>query len=95
MYKFLEKDTVDELKAIKTFDNFSSITNEEDRTLLQAAYRRNKEPCENCKKSLEETGVVCRLHWHDYVLCGEQYCYTCLVTRSRILYYPDERDNYE
>ena len=57
----------------------------EDEVLIRAAMaesiRLNEERnnCKNCKESFARSQCVCFRHYHDYVDCGSNICFICLV----------------
>jgi hypothetical protein len=52
---------------------------------LSLARKLDRCSCEGCSASLSDHGVVCSRHYHDYVECDDDGCWTCYV--SRVMYH--------
>ena len=49
-----------------------------------------RKKCPACKENFEKGEGVCEAHYHDYMLCDEDWCLPCLLQRSGRAAYPND-----
>lgn len=48
---------------------------------LRSKRLQDRKNCVECPKSHKEYGCVCPRHYHDYMVCDDDGCWTCYVAR--------------
>lgn len=66
------------LDEITEQDDFEELNRVRDLAIRDQERRRK---CQDCDESMKTRGFVCDAHYHDYVVCGSDSCWTCYVAR--------------